>query len=190
MVPMWVRFTTLHGPTSFNENGHWLGGSSIFWGGMMGFAGLLIVLGLHGHRILLVEGRGRSARIGYWLTMIGLGVPAVVDLAIRAAVPPLLMPLAAIGLTCLAVAHRHNASLPTTGRVTLVVLATVLSVAFLTVAIPLETSDSIQGYRLYGILANVLFGLGWAVFGASLARNSTRSRVVQPAEQHAEEPAV
>ena len=35
---MWVRFTTLHGPTSYNEDGQWLGQGAIFWGGMMGFA--------------------------------------------------------------------------------------------------------------------------------------------------------
>ena len=76
MVLMWVRFTTLHGPTSFNENGHWLGGSSIFWGGMIGFASLLIVLGLYGHRTLLVGLGGRSTQSGYWLTVIGLGATA------------------------------------------------------------------------------------------------------------------
>lgn len=53
MALLWIRFTTLHGPTSFNEDGHWLGGSSIFWGGMIGFASLLIVLGLYGYRNLL-----------------------------------------------------------------------------------------------------------------------------------------
>ena len=183
MVPMWVRFTTLHGPTSFNEDGHWLGGSSIFWGGMMGFASLLIVLGLYGHRILLAEGRGRSARIGYWLTMIGLGVPAVVELAARAAMPPLLMPLAATGLILLATAHRHDPSLATASRVALLAIGILLSVAFLmVVAIPLETSDSIQGYRLYGILSNVLFGLGWVVFCVSLARNQAAERTPSPAQ--------
>ena len=88
MTPMWVRFTTLHGPTSFNEDGHWLGQSAIFWGGMMGFASLLIVIGINGHRALL-EAVGRSARIGFWLVLIsGFGVPALADIAFRAAVPP------------------------------------------------------------------------------------------------------
>ncbi len=36
--------------------------------------------------------------------------------------------------------------------------------------IPLETLDTFQWYRLYGILSNALFGLGWVVFGAMLAR--------------------
>jgi len=172
MAVMWMRFTTLHGPTSFNEEGHWLGGSSIFWGGMIGFASLLIVLGLYGHRDLFTGRGDRLARIGYWLTMIGLGVPAVFELAVRAALPPLLMPLAATGLILLATAHRHDPSLAPTSRVALLAMGILLSVAFLmSVAIPLETSDSIQGYRLYGILSNMLFGLGCAVLGASIARH-------------------
>lgn len=35
-------------------------------------------------------------------------------------------------------------------------------------AVPLETLDRFQWYRLYGLLSNVLFGLGWVVFGARL----------------------
>lgn len=85
--------------------------------------------------------------------------------------PPLLMPLAATGLILLATAHRHNASLPPTSRLALLTMGILLSVAFLMgAAIPLETSDSIQGYRLYGILSSLLFGLGCVVLGASLAR--------------------
>jgi len=172
MIPMWVRFTTLHGPTSFNEDGHWLGQSAIFWGGMMGFASLLIVIGLVGHRALLDVG-GRSARIGFWLALIGLGVPALADIAFRAAVPPFLMPLAAIGLILLAIAHRHDPALPLTCRVALLVMGLLLSAAFLMNLVPQETLDTFQWYRLYGILSNVLFGLGWVVFGVSLARNPT-----------------
>ena len=170
MVPMWVRYTTLHGPTSFDERGHWLGQDEAFWGGMMAPAMLLIVLGIHGHRTLLKGRGGRSARIGYWLTMIGLGLPAAVDLAARNVVPPFLMPLAAAGLLFLAVAHRHDPALPITCRVALLAMGLLLSAAFLMNAVPLETLDRFQWYRLYGILSNALFGLGWVVFGASLAR--------------------
>jgi len=169
MTPMWVRFTTLHGPTSFNEDGHWLGQGAIFWGGMMGIASLPIVIGVYGHRALLEAG-GLSARIGFWLALVGLGIPALADIAFRAAVPPFLMPLAAIGLIILAAAHRHDPTLPTTCRVALLVMGLLLSAAFLMNAIPQETLDRFQWYRLYGLLSNVLFGLGWVVFGASLAR--------------------
>ena len=167
MVPLWVRFTTLHGPTSYNEDGRWFGQSAIFWGGMMGFASLLIVIGVYGHRALLEAG-GRSARIGFWLALVGLGIPALADIAIRAAVPPFLMPVAATGLIVLAAAHRHDPTLPITCRVALLVVGLLLSVAFLMNLVPLETLDRFQWYRLYGLLSNVLFGLGWVVFGARL----------------------
>ncbi len=166
MAPLWVRFTTLHGPTSFNEDGQWLGQDAIFWGGMMGIASLLIVSGVYGHRALLEA--GRSARIGFWLALVGLGIPALADIALRAAVPPLLMPLEATGLIVLAAAHRHDPNLPTTCRVALLVMGLLLSAAFLMNLVPQETLDRFQWYRLYGLLSNVLFGLGWVVFGASL----------------------
>ncbi len=35
-------------------------------------------------------------------------------------------------------------------------------------AIPQETLDRYQWYRLCGFLSNGLFGLGWSVFGVSL----------------------
>ena len=170
MVPMWARYTTLHGPTSVGEGGHWLGQGPGFWGSMMAPATLLIVLGLYGNRTVLAGRGGRLAGIGYGLIMIGLGVPAVADLASREVIPPLLMPLAAIGLILLAAAHRHDPSLPTTCLVALLALGILLSGAFLMNVIPLETLDTFQWYRLYGILSNALFGLGWVVFGAMLAR--------------------
>ena len=144
-------------------------------------ASLLIVLGVYGHRILLAGRGGRIARIGYWLTMIGLGVPAVTDLAIREVFPPLLMPLAAVGLIFLAAARRRDPTLPTTCRVALLAMGILLGVAFLMNAVPLETLDTFQWYRLYGILSNVLFGLGWVVFGANLARHPTAEPARLPA---------
>lgn len=176
MAPTWARYTTLHGPTSFDEDGHWLGQGPGFWGSMMAPAMLLIVLGVYGHRTLLAGRGGRIARVGYWLTVIGLGVPAVLELSIRETMPPLFMPLAALGLILLAVAHRQDPSLPTTCRVTLWALGLLLSGAFLMNAIPLETLDRFQWYRLYGLLSNLLFGLGWVVFGASLAKQRAARR--------------
>ncbi len=168
MIPMWVRYTTLHGPTSFDEDGHWLGQGPGFWGSMMAPAMLLILLGVFGHRTLLAGHGGRIARIGYWLTVTGLGIPAVLDLAAREVVPPLLMPLAATGLILLATAHRHDQSFPITCRAALLAMGVLLAAALLMNAIPLETLDTFQWYRLYGFLSNALFGLGWALFGASL----------------------
>jgi hypothetical protein len=172
MIPMWVRYTTLHGPTSFDEDGHWLGQGPGFWGSMMAPAMLVILVGVYGHRTLLARHGGLIARVGYWLTVGGLGVPAVLDLAAREVVPPFLMPLAATGLILLAAAHRHDPSLPTTCRVGLLAMGFLLSSALLMNAIPLERLDTFQWYRLYGFLSNALFGLGWCLFGASLLRHS------------------
>lgn len=35
--------------------------------------------------------------------------------------------------------------------------------------------DRIDGYRIYGLVANVLFGLGWIVLGLSLAAKARSS---------------
>ncbi len=110
MVVLWPVFTTLHGPTSFNEEGHLLGMDSLFWGAMMeGPAGLLIALGLAGSYRLLTDGAGRTVRVGFALTMIGLVLPALVNLAILAVMPPLLAPLLGIGLILMAVGNRSSA---------------------------------------------------------------------------------
>ena len=37
--------------------------------------------------------------------------------------------------------------------------------------------DEIHGYRIYGAVANVLFGVGWILFGLSLV---TRRRMGEP----------
>lgn len=175
MTPLWLRYTSLHGPTSVDQDRHWLGQGPGFWGSMMAPASLLIVAGLYGHRASLAAG-GRVARAGLWLALIGLGIPAVVDLSIREVVPPLLMPLAAVGLILLAAARRHR-PLPVAGRVALAGTGTLLGAAFLMNAIPLETLDTFQWYRVYGVLSNVLLGVGMAVLGATLARRSSAEAI-------------
>ncbi len=77
MVPMWARYTTLHGPTSVGEGGHWLGQGPGFWGSMMAPATLLIVLGLYGNRTVLAGRGGRLAGIGYGLWAMGYGLWAM-----------------------------------------------------------------------------------------------------------------
>ncbi len=51
--------------------------------------------------------------------------------------------------------------------------------------IPLETLDTFQWYRLYGLLSNVLFGLGWVVFGVGLARHPGAAVAPSPAAEAA-----
>ncbi|MBA3348349.1 MAG: hypothetical protein H0T13_07285 [Actinobacteria bacterium] len=174
MALLWIRFITLHGPTSFNEDGRWLGQDPLFWGAMMSAPpSLLIALGLWGHRALLTRRAGRAARIGYALVLVGLVVPALVDLALVALGPPLLLPLVAVGLLLLGVHHRRNPALPGTARVVLPGLGLLLLAAFgFMIGVPPATFDRIDGYRLFGLAAHLAFGFGWITFAASLARAS------------------
>ena len=178
MVPMWVRYTTLHGPTTVDEGGHWLGQGPGFWGSMMeGPAGLLIALGLAGSYPLLTGNAGRMARVGFVLAMIGAVIPALLDLAVREVVPPLLAPLFGVGLLLLAVANRANSSLTRFSLLVLAGLGGVLLSSFLwALLVRPDLTDRIDGYRIYGVVANVVFGLGWVVFGVSLAWKQRAAR--------------
>jgi hypothetical protein len=178
MVPMWVRYTTLHGPTSFDEGGHWLGQGPGFWGSMMeGPAGLLIALGLAGSYPLLTGNAGRTARLGFMLAMIGVIIPPVVDLALREVIPPLLAPLFGVGLILMAVARRASSALTRFSLLVLAGLGGVLLSSFLwALLVRPDLTDRINGYRIYGVVANALFGLGWVVFGASLACTQRAAR--------------
>ena len=171
MAVLWLLFTKLHGPTSFNRDGHWLGGDPLFWGMMMSApASILISLGLVGHYRLLAGDASRMARIGFVLVMIGLVIPALVDFATVALGPPLLLPLLAIGLLMLSFARREPGDLPRTSQRILLLLGVLPAIAVLSFFIPTEVLDQYNGYRIYGILANFIFGAGWVVFGVSLKR--------------------
>ncbi len=147
-----------------------LGMDSLFWGSMMeGPSSLLVALGLGGSYTLLTGGTGRMGRVGFVLIMIGLVIPGLVDIAVLAVMAPLFSPVLAVGLILVAVGSRVRSTLPRVSRLVLVGLGMTQLFAFLwTLAVPLDVLDRIDGYRIYGIVANVLFGLGWIVFGISL----------------------
>jgi len=169
-IALWPIYTTMHGPGSVDQGGEFLGMGTLFWGSMMeGPSGLLIALGLAGSFRRLTGRAGRTARVGYVLTMIGVVIPALVNLAILAVVPPLLAPIFGTGLIVVAVANRRTSSLTRFSRLLLWGLGVVLLSSFLwAAAVRPEVADQIYGYRIYGAVANVLFGLGWILFGASL----------------------
>lgn len=181
MVVVWPVYTSLHGPGSVDQNGSLFGEGTEFWGGMMeGPPVLLIAFGLAGSYRLLTGQAGRMARVGFVLSMIALVVPALVNLAILAVIPPLLSPLLAVGLFLLARDNRANPSLPSSGRIVLVGLAVLQLFAFLwTVFVRPDLMEQIDGYRIYGVGANVLYGAGWILLGTILV---TRARAREPGE--------
>lgn len=171
MAVLWPLYITLHGPTSYDQNGSFLGGGVLFWGMMMNApASVLFALGLVGSYRLLTTDGGRMAKLGMVLALIGLVIPALVDFAIVAIGPPLLMPLTSIGLVLVAAANRKNPALPKTAQRTLLGLGILLLLAFPMFLIPLDVFDQIEGYRIYGILAHLLFGVGWAFLGFNLMK--------------------
>ena len=172
MAFLWPLYISLHGPTSFSLNGHFLGQGPEFWGSIMeGPASLLIALGLLGNYSLLAGHSDRKARIGFVLTMIGLVVTGVADLAILAIVPPFLSPLVAIGLILIALSHRKDPSFQKSALYALWGMSVLLLFSFFwTLLLPLDVFDQINGYIVFGITANLLFGVGWIVFGVSLWR--------------------
>jgi len=138
-------------------------------------------LGLGGHYRLLTKDADRMARIGIALALIRLVILALVDFVTVAIGPPLLMPLTLLGLILAATANRKNSGLPKVAQGTLLGLAILLLLAFPMFLIPLDIFDQIEGYRIYGILAHLLFW-GWLDFlGASLMKmNQAKPTEIYP----------
>jgi len=171
MAVLWPLYITLHGPTSYDQDGRFLGGGPLFWGMMMSApASILYSLGLVGYYRLLTKDGGRMARIGTVLALIGLVIPAIVDFVMVAIGPPLLMPLTIIGLILVAIANRKNPALPKIAQWTLLIIGILWLLAFSMFLIPQNVFNQIEGYRIYGILAHLLFGAGWVVLGISLRK--------------------
>ena len=169
-IALWPIYTSVHGPTSFDRGGEVLGMGTLFWGSMMeGPAGLLIALGLAGSYSRLTGEGGRMARVGFVLAMIGVVIPALVNLALVALMPPLLTPVFGAGLILIALANRRISSITRFSRLVLWGLATVLIFNFLwTAAVRPNVIDQIYGYRIQGAVVDVLFGVGWILLGVSL----------------------
>ncbi len=171
LVAVWPVFTSLHGPTSVDEGGELFGGGVLFWGSLMeGPSGVLIALGLAGSYGLLTGDGGRTAKVGFALALFGLVIPTAVNLAFQGQVPPLLAPLFGVGLILIAAGNRSTGGwLTTFDRRLLLAQGGILIFSFLwLLVVRPDVLDRIDGYRIYGAVANVLFGVGWIVFGVSL----------------------
>jgi hypothetical protein len=170
MAVLWIIFTTVHGPTSFDQTRVVLGRSTLFWGSLLSIPpSLFLALGL----ILLYPRLARSAagmtRIGYALAMLGLVVPAGLDLFVWGGLgPPFFIPVVGTGLILLALGSWRSQRLPRSSLYLLMSVGIFQIIAFALALIPLEVSDQIGGYRIYGLVAYLLTGLGWVAFGGSL----------------------
>jgi len=163
MASLWPVYISLHGPTSFDLGGRFLGRDTLFWGAMMeGPPSLLIAAGL----LALLPGAwvalGRAARVGYVLVLVSLVLPGVTDLVIVAIVPPLLYPVEAVGLALLGGAGRRLHPLT---RIVFGVMAVLLAATMLQLFLSMEQFDALEAYRTHGLMAHVAVGIGWAVAG-------------------------
>ncbi len=182
-IALWPIYTTMHGPGSVDQEGQFLGMGTLFWGSMMeGPPGLLIALGLAGSYSRLTARGRRMARVGYVLTMIGVLIPALINVAILAVMPPLLAPIFGAGVILIALANRRSSSLTRFSQLVLWGLGIVLLWSFLWLAsVRPHVLDQIHGYRIYGVVANVLFGVGWILFGVSLVTRGRTAETREPA---------
>ncbi len=98
-------------------------------------------------------------------------MPGVFDLVILATVPPLLNPLEAAGLALIAIGGRRLHPLT---RVVFGVVAVLLAATMLQLLLSMEQFDAIDGYRIYGLMADVAVGVGWAVAGLTEALRHRR----------------
>ena len=172
-LPLWVVFTNAHGPTSFNENRLTLGRDVDFWGMLLGvIPNVLVAAGVWLSRPILLRGGDGGVRVGYWVVLVALLISAGLDLTSGTLGPPSLLPFVAVGLVMLAVAGRTGAGLTWAIRSACLALGVLLGVAFGWALTPLDVFDSVGGYRIYGAMAHLLAGLGWATVGALIVRHA------------------
>jgi hypothetical protein len=132
-----------------------------------------VAIGLWLSRRTLLLGGGRAATAGYALLLIGLLGSAGLDLLGRALGPPILLPLVGAGSLILGLAPRDREGTPRPIRATLLALGLVLTLAFARALTPLDVFDQVGGYRIYGLMAHLLAGLGWATIGLLVLRRSS-----------------
>ena len=89
-------------------------------------------------------------------------VPGGLDLFVwRAIGPPYFIPVVAIGLILLAVGSWHSPRLQRQSLFLLMLIGIFQVIAFGLALIPLEVVDQIDGYRIFGLFAHFVTGIGW-----------------------------
>ena len=169
MVALWIPFTLAHGPTSYNEARVVAGMDMIGWGLLLGVVpNLAIAAGLLVTRHHLTDlRRGSSWALG--VVIAALVGSALMDLAFGGLGPPFSLFLLAPASLALALLTSRQGE-----RVAWACLAVAYVVAIGLALLPLETSDSFGGYRVFGLFAHVASGLAWVALAGILARSSDR----------------
>lgn len=161
-----LPFTLAHGPTSYNIEREVLGWDMHRWGLLMGTVPeVLIAVGLWRSRERVGERRVTTAALAVMcVTML---LFAATNLFFAAIGPPFDLFLLAPASVVVAL----TATVRGPARALLTALAVALCSATAIGLIPLETSDSFGGYRIFGLVAYVGGNLLWAAFGAVLMRS-------------------
>lgn len=169
MAGLWLVFATVHGPTSYDETRMVLGRSTLFWGRLLGGPpNLLLALGLAMLYPPLAGSPNRLARVGYALAVGVLIVSAGIDLYVWQALgPPFFIPVVGLGLILLAFGTWPDPHWQRLSLHLLMFTGMVLVISFPVALIPLDVSDSFGGYRVFGVLAYLVPGLGWAALGVN-----------------------
>ena len=169
MAVSWIAFTYAHGPTSYNLDRTVFDRNIFFWGAMLGGPpNLLVGLGLILLYPTLLKGASRLVKAGYALTLVGLVVPALMDLFFWGALgPPFFIPLVGLGLILLGLGSRGNPQLSSQYLNLLILIGICQVIGFALALIPLEISDPFGGYRVTGLFAYFFTGLGFAALGVS-----------------------
>jgi hypothetical protein len=176
MAGLFPVYSILHGPTSFYEQGVWLGLEGQVWGGVMnGVPSLLIASGLLGGRSVVIGHGRRGVRVGYLLTLIALLLPGVLDLALRALTPPVLLPVQAVGLLLVGLGSRQGRGLSARAAGVMAGIGVLLMLAYLVALVPVDVSDRYDGYRVFGLMAYAVVGVAWTIFGISLMVSARRA---------------
>jgi hypothetical protein len=170
MAALFVPFTMAHGPTSYNEQREILGWDMHTWGFLLGvLPNVLIAGGLWWLRRRIAGGR-RGATVAVAVGCVALLLDALMNLVFRALGPPfVLLLLVPVTVALVALIPAGDAA-RTRVRLAMAALGIVLATGAALALIPLETSDSFGGYRIYGTVVHGLGGLVWALLGVLLGR--------------------
>lgn len=164
-----VPFTLTHGPTSYNIEHEVLGWDMHRWGLLMGTVPeVFISVGLWRLRGV-IAGTRRATIVAIAVLCATMVLFAVMNASFGGIGPPFdLFLLAPAGVVLASTTRLRGPA-----GAALAMLAVAWCGALALGLIPLETSDSFGGYRVFGLIAYAGTGVLWAIFGAVLRDHRT-----------------